>query len=126
MEKSKTGKYQPSNGTEGMWFIEKFCMNCINCDPDPNGPKQCEILCRSMTFNIKDPNYPTEWTYNDMDEPICTSWVKWDWGNDGDPDNPDNPKAPPPPVPDNQLMLFSIADEILENHRPVETLKSNK
>lgn len=103
--------YQPSNGTEGMDFVETYCMNCIHCDPDSNGKKQCQILCRTMVYNISDPQYPKEWIYNEDNEPICTSWVKWDWGNDGDPDDPDNPKRPIPEDP-NQLCFPFIFDEM--------------
>lgn len=99
--------YRPSNGTEGMYFTEEYCMNCIHCDPDPDGEKQCEILCASMCFSIGDPEYPKQWQYKD-DQPICTEWVKWDWGNDGDPDDPDNPKAPPPTPDPRQLNLFPL------------------
>lgn len=108
-------KYQPSNGTEGIMFTEQHCMQCLHCDPDPEGAKQCEILCLSMGYDVKDKEYPKEWCYVD-DKPTCTKWQKWDWGNDGDPDDPNNPKAPPVDDP-NQLMLFSVADDILENHQ---------
>lgn len=101
---SNNRPYRPSNGTEGMSFIDTYCMNCINCDPDPDGPKQCDILMRSMCHDLEEPEYPKEWQYING-EPKCTAHVKWDWGNDGDPDDPDNPKAPPPPVPANQLCL---------------------
>lgn len=103
--------YQPSNGTEGMWFTENFCMNCIHCDPNPEGEKQCDILCRSLLFKIGDKEYPTEWQYGDNDNPICTNWVKWDWDNDGNPDDPENPNWRPPDDP-NQLCLPFIFDEI--------------
>lgn len=107
-------KYRPSNGTEGEYFMDKHCMNCLHCDPDPDGAKQCEILMRAMCYSVNDEEYPTEWTYID-DKPTCTKWQKWDWGNDGDPDDDNNPKSPIVYDP-NQLMLFSITDEILENH----------
>ena len=107
-------KYQPSNGTEGSFFIEEYCMNCLHCDPDPSGKKQCEILCATMVYDIKDKEYPMEWIYDENDSPCCTKWQKWDWGNDGEPDDDNNPKAPIPVAP-NQLMLFSVADEILQN-----------
>lgn len=110
-------KYQPSNGTEGMIFTEKYCMNCINCDPDPSGEKQCQILLATLIHNINDKEYPKEWVYNENSKPTCTSWVKWDWGNDGDPDDPENPNSPPVYDPD-QLVLFSVADETLNNHKP--------
>ena len=104
-------KYRPSNETEGEAFIDHYCMRCIHCDPDPNGKKQCDILCRSLAYSVSDPKYPTEWTYDENGSPICTEWKKWDWGNDGDPDDPDNPKAPIPYNP-NQLVMPFIFDEL--------------
>lgn len=101
-------KYQPSNGSEGDWFTGKFCWQCIHCDPDPEGAKQCDILCKSLVFDTKDEEYPSEWTYDDNGKPTCTAWQKWDWGNDGDPDDEDNPKAPPAlPDPD-QMNMFPL------------------
>lgn len=114
-------RYRPSNGTEGHIFTDKFCMNCINCDPNPEGSTQCEILCRTLVYDVDDKEYPDEWQYVDG-VPTCTAWVKWDWGDDGDPNDPNNPKAPIEPA-DNQLMLFSVADDILENHEVKETTK---
>lgn len=91
--------YQPSNGREGMWFTDKFCWQCIHCDPDPLGEKQCDILQRTLIFSIGDADYPKEWIYDEANNPVCTDWVKWDWGRDGDPDDP------------NQLVLpFDIID----------------
>lgn len=119
----RTGeKYQPSNGTEGMSFTDHYCMNCLHCDPNPEGKKQCLILCNALCYNINDKEYPKEWTYDENDNPICTNWQKWDWGNDGDPDNLDNPRAPVPYDP-NQLVLFSVTDDILENHKPNKLVK---
>lgn len=103
-------KYRPSNGTEGEIFMDNHCMQCIHCDPDPDGEKQCEILARALCYDTKDEEYPEEWVYKN-DEPTCTKWVKWDWGKDGDPD--DEPTEPIDPIDPNQLMLFSITDEIL-------------
>lgn len=104
-------KYRPSNGTEGMGFTEHFCDNCINQHPDPDNKKQCKILMRSMCYDLKDPEYPSEWTYDEQNRPTCTAFIKWDWGNDGDPDDPDNPNYRPPDNP-NQLCLPFIFDEI--------------
>lgn len=95
--------YCPSNGSEGMYFIEEHCMNCVHCDPDPNGKKQCDILCRSMCYSPGEPNYPEEWIYDENNEPTCTKWAKWDWAKEGDPD--ESPNAPVPYNP-NQLKLF--------------------
>lgn len=107
-------KYRPSNGTEGGWFEDKFCMNCINTNPDPTKRPQCDIWCAAVCWDIKDERYPKQWTYDADNKPTCTSWVKWDWGNDGDPNDPDNPKAPVPDDP-HQLVMPFIIDEIKEN-----------
>lgn len=119
--------YEPSNGTEGMIFTDKFCMQCLHCDPDPEGEKQCEILCATMCFSKKDKEYPREWIYDAEGNPTCTKWQKWDWGNDGDPDDPDNPNKPPyEPNDPNQLMMFSVADEVLQNHKVEEVISKIK
>jgi len=104
-------KYQPSNGTEGMYFTDAHCMQCLNCDPDPNGAKQCKIWLNTMLHNVNDPGYPKEWIYDEDNKPTCTAWVKWDWNDKGDPDDPDNPNKPPIPYNPNQLLLFSEVDE---------------
>lgn len=115
--------YRPSNGTEGAIFAENHCLQCINCDPDPCGEKQCNIWARTLLFDIGSPEYPREWCYVD-DKPTCTSWVKWDWDNNGNPDDTDNPNTPVPYDP-NQLMLFSEADEILKNSDVKEFVNQN-
>jgi hypothetical protein len=104
-------KYRPSSGSEGIWFCGMFCDQCINQHPDPNNKKQCMILCRTLCHSINEPEYPTEWVYDENNNPTCTAFVKWDWNNDGDPDDPDNPKAP---IPENpmQLTMPFIFDEI--------------
>jgi hypothetical protein len=61
-------KYEPSNGSEFTWFIGKFCEQCKR-DKDKN----CEILTRQMLYKDTDPEYPTEWTYEN-DEPVCTAF----------------------------------------------------
>lgn len=108
-------KYCPSNGTEGMWFTGKFCDNCIHDNPDYNAKApRCEILTLTMILDVTDKDYPKEWIYNEENKPTCTKFVKWDWGNDGDPGDPDNPKAPMPYNP-NQLVIPFILDEIESN-----------
>lgn len=104
-------RYKPSNGSEGMWFENEYCMNCLNCDPDPNGKKQCQILFRAFWYDIDDNEYPVEWVYDENDKPMCTEYVKWDWGNDGDPDDPDNPKAPVPYDPRQFVMPFILGHD---------------
>ena len=98
--------YQPSNGSEGDWFTEKFCMKCIHCNPDPTGKKQCDILCRSLGFNITDPQYPREWIYNDKGKPTCTAHKPWDWNKQGDPDDPKNPNYVQPEDPAQLKLIY--------------------
>lgn len=107
-------KYQPSNGTEGMCFMENFCDQCIHDNVESK--KYCEIVTLTMSLDIKDKDYPKEWVYDENDKPTCTNWQKWDWGNNDDGRN-DPPKPPYEPQDPNQLMLFSLADDILKNHK---------
>ena len=60
-------KYRPSNGSEGCWFAEKYCEHCIHekfTHTQQHGDMQCDILNRALLFDIKDPEYPEEWTYD--------------------------------------------------------------
>lgn len=118
--------FYPSNGTEGMIFIDAFCEQCIHerwlhrQDQDRDEDK-CDILSRTMIYKPGDPEYPEEWIYNDEGWPVCTKWQKFDWGNEDDGWN-----EPPEPEPEdpNQLMLFSIADDVLQNHKVKEYEKA--
>ncbi len=100
--------YTPSNGTEGTWFISKFCDNCVHQHPDPENPRQCyDILLKSLMGG-----QPPEWVYNEEAEPVCTAFVKFDWGDEddgwNDPDGPDSPIQPEDP---NQLLIpFDISE----------------
>jgi len=66
--------YQPSNGSEGEWFMGQFCYQCskmpINCD----AKNQCMIQLSTFAWNIEDKEYPKEWRYVDG-EPTCTAFV---------------------------------------------------
>ena len=53
----------------------------------------------------------------DTAEDYYQEWYNLDEGNDN--------KIIEPDVPDNQLMLFSIADDVLQNHK-IQTLQLNK
>ena len=75
----ETRKYQPSNGSEGAWFTDEYCMRCVHCDPDPTGDKQCDILCATMVYNTKDEEYPKEWIYDEENRPTCTKWKYHNW-----------------------------------------------
>lgn len=57
----KVENYFPSNGTEGMEFIEKYCDNCYK-------EKFCTILTGSMIGKE-----PKQWIYDENGIPYCTS-----------------------------------------------------
>jgi hypothetical protein len=60
--------YRPSNGTEGEMFMSDWC---FRCERDKDG--DCDILARTLAFNVDDPRYPKEW--------VC----KWAPADDGFP-----------------------------------------
>lgn len=62
--------YRPSNGTEGMGFIENWCENCVH---EADEDKPCQILGRTMAFQIDDPQYPKEWVETESG-PKCTAY----------------------------------------------------
>lgn len=96
-------KYRPSNGTEGIAFIENWCGNCARSGgpgkPDDTGSELmgCSITGRTMAFDIEEPEYPTEWQRTD-DGPTCTAFV-----HIGD--------AVPPPRCPNTLDMFAAPAE---------------
>lgn len=125
--------YRPSNGSEGCGFTSCFCDNCIHENPDPESGKKCELLTSSMLYYPTEKGYPMEWNYDPEGNPRCTKFVKWDWGNDGDPNDPDNPNRPPDPPDPMQLNLFPLyvgdknitAGRIDHDHRiPAEEAKA--
>ena len=73
-------KYEPSNGTEGAWFMEVFCHQCEHdrkFREKENPDDACNILNRSLAFGCGDKEYPEEWICSDnYEEPICTAFVE--------------------------------------------------
>ena len=105
-------KYRPSNGTEGDAFMSSFCYQCIHDNPDYNAKSpRCEIMTLTMCLDLTDKDYPKEWCHGEDGKPTCTEFVKWDWGNDGDPNDPENPKAPIPEDPMQLCMPFGLIEE---------------
>ena len=64
-------KYQPSNGTEGMCFIDEWCAQCVR-DSEEN---PCEILTMTMIHSVDDDEYPAEWVYSETGTPCCTAFT---------------------------------------------------
>ena len=74
-------KYRPSNGTEGEMFMAEFCHRCVRDAAfrnDEKGAKGCEIIVKAMCFDVDDPQYPEEWTYDWNGEPTCTGFQEID------------------------------------------------
>ncbi len=61
--------YRPSNGSEGMDFMARWCDKCVRDQPS----KPCRILGRTMAFDLKDKQYPHEWIEDD-NGPRCTAF----------------------------------------------------
>lgn len=101
----RSNLYRPSNGSEFEAFTEGYCMQCIHCNPDPSGDKQCRVLLLAMLFKESDPEYPEEWRYDAMGSPECSKWERWVWELQGDPDDPNNPNRKKKDD-SNQLTLF--------------------
>lgn len=71
-----TKPYRPSNGTEGMMFMAKFCDRCQKeaaYRRNPNRTDGCSILCASMCYEVEDSGYPKEWIEDDQG-PRCTAF----------------------------------------------------
>lgn len=61
--------YRPSNGTEGMIFMDKFCDRCERYD-------DCEIQVRSMLYEINHLLYPKQWVKDEDGQGKCTEFKK--------------------------------------------------
>lgn len=63
--------YRPSNGTEGMSFMEHWCDRCIS-DTVGDG---CQILADTFVYDVDDPRYPQEWRCDDG-EAWCRAFLE--------------------------------------------------
>lgn len=72
-------RYIPSNGTEGMAFIDAWCTHCAHdramCEGEPveecDDRELCQIIARSMA----DGGAP-EWVFGSDGQPRCTEFVE--------------------------------------------------
>jgi hypothetical protein len=113
-------RFMPSNGTEGMIFVDNFCLQCIHekfMHTQNHDDRKCEIFDNSLLndrpcFNKDLKLDGWEWFMDkDCQNWECKQWQKWDWGND--PDDLSEPPEPPPYDP-NQLLLFTFDEKIDE------------
>lgn len=79
-------RYQPSNGTEGCCFYDKWCSNCQRDKPMSEGKdydecdesEVCSIIADTLALSVEDAGYPPEWTYDANGEPCCTKFLSVD------------------------------------------------
>ena len=129
---NKLIRFFPSNGIEGMAFIETFCSQCIHekfMHTNNHNDMKCEILDNSFLHDRpcldKDLELNGwEWFQNEnFYDWQCRQYKHWDWGNDNDGWN-----DPPENMPDdpNQLVLFTFdegLDELLKERKEELVLK---
>ena len=101
----RTRKYRPSNGSEGMDFMARFCDRCkreAKYRRTDDGADGCPIIAATMCYEIEDEKYPPEWVVDLHDATgmtaRCTSF-QFD-----DPDRRSRPRKPKP-APLLDLML---------------------
>jgi len=86
--------YQPSNGTEGCWFTDKFCFQCekdrkYHTADEPNPKDGCEIIAHAFAFSAGDKEYPEEWiSEDDGSNPRCTAFIEYQEPTPGEQPNP--------------------------------------
>ena len=69
-------KYRPTNGTCGQMFQQRYCDKCEHDRQWRESEKNpCKILNNAMAFDLKDPGYPSEWTYDQAGDPTCTAFL---------------------------------------------------
>jgi len=68
--------YRPSNGTEGMGFMDLCCGECVHDWAFRQGESDagCEIVARALMFGKDDKKYPREWCYDADGHPTCTAF----------------------------------------------------
>jgi len=69
-------RYRPSNGTEGAEFCEAWCDRCVKDVAAQRGDFEngCYIRAATYAFEVDDPEYPSEWTYDATGQPCCTAF----------------------------------------------------
>tara|TARA_Y100000004_G_scaffold162888_1_gene191935 strand:+ start:70 stop:309 length:240 start_codon:yes stop_codon:yes gene_type:complete len=66
--------YRPNSFSEGLWFTELFCDNCIRQPQDPT-KGSCNIYNAMHTYEKEEPEYPKE-LQEIMGTPTCLAFKK--------------------------------------------------
>jgi hypothetical protein len=81
-EKPATRPYRPGNGFEGSIFDDNWCSRCQHDAAWREDPSEfaCDILSRTLLYNIDNLEYPTEWVEDDVPysqdtQPRCAAFL---------------------------------------------------
>jgi hypothetical protein len=72
-----TEPYRPSNGTEGLIFMGRFCGRCERdraYREDPEHNEGCPLIAYALAFEIDHPKYPKEWVRDVDSDPTLIGW----------------------------------------------------
>lgn len=115
----------PSNGTEGMQFVDDHCAHCIHeqfMHTQNDDHKKCEILTRSMV----EVTPIDEWWCDYQNKKWgCDKYVNFDWGDNDDDDGIEPPNNPNDGIGPNQLVMpfemeVWIGDKKIESLSKIE------
>lgn len=74
---TETELYRPSNGSEGVDFMERFCFRCerdAKFQISQKAEDGCPIVAASFMYQLDDDGYPKEWRYGKDENPTCTAF----------------------------------------------------
>ena len=102
--------YRPGNGSEGVAFIEWYCLNCFHerwlqvpMQDNNDEHKKCDILTRVMVEDEDSDNYPVEWIVGEDGHGKCTAFKRYDWSRHVEGEEQEYHSVDP-----NQLDIFKI------------------
>ncbi len=95
--------WSPSNGSEQMWFVEKFCDKCARETWNPRSDKgrKCSVLNKGLLGYKTD-----EWIYGEDGKPTCTAFKL-----------PSPRKKPDPKIP-GQLTFWYETEKMKTKYKP--------
>jgi hypothetical protein len=71
-------KYRPSSGTEGEWFMSRWCCQCQRASAmrESEPIEACAIVAATFLYSVDHPKYPDAWRYDKDGAPICDQFVQ--------------------------------------------------